>query len=270
VGPTARRGQPGLGGLVFFAILCEGLLIGSDSMVSQEFGAGRVEECFRTLWAGVQFALPGERAVRADCCRQRRLLLPMGIAPEIVRQTIPFLYAMACGLPALMCFAAVRVFLQGTHRVKIVAFAMVSANLINFAGNYALNLRTLGCRRWGLRASGIATTLAAATCCACLLGYLGCATERALASAALMRPLYWEHNWRDCPAGAPAAAQSAGSRSVLPRQRWPLDGWPGPSRPIRSADHRFAHLQWCRWGWPGKPRRGWATPSDAAMPRRPM
>ena len=66
------------------------------------------------------------------------LLSDMGIAPEIVRQAIPFLYAMAAGLPALMGFVAMRVFLQGTHRVKAVAFAMVSANVINFAGNYAL------------------------------------------------------------------------------------------------------------------------------------
>src|ERR1700676_3861880 len=59
VGPTALAAVS-LGSAVFFffAILCEGMLIGSDSMVSQEFGAGRMEECLRTLWAGVQFALP--------------------------------------------------------------------------------------------------------------------------------------------------------------------------------------------------------------------
>ena len=73
----------------------------------------------------------------------------MGIAPEIVRQAIPFLYAMACGLPAQIRFVAMRVFLQGTHRVRVVAFAMVSANLVNLGGQLRAHLRTLGTARAG-------------------------------------------------------------------------------------------------------------------------
>ena len=128
VGPTALAAVS-VGSAVFlvFAIVCEGLMLGTDALVSQDFGAGRIAECFRTLWAGVQLALPLGVAGAVMVAASGWLLSDMGIAPEIVRQAIPFLYAMAAGLPALMGFVAMRVFLQGTHRVKVVAFAMISA-----------------------------------------------------------------------------------------------------------------------------------------------
>ena len=158
VGPTALAAVS-LGSALFmvFAIVCEGMLLGTDSLVSQDSGAGRVEECYRTLWAGAQLAVPLGLGCAVLVAASGWLLAPMGIAPEIVRQTIPFLYAMACGLPALMGFVAMRVFLQGTHRVKIVAFAMVSANLVNFAGNYALIYGHFGLPALGATGSGIST-----------------------------------------------------------------------------------------------------------------
>ena len=134
---------------IVFAIFCEGILLGSDALVSQDFGAGRVDECYRTLWAALQLAVPLGLLGAMLVALSSQLLLPFGIAPEIVRQATPFLYAMAWGLPAQIVFVALRVFLQGTQRVRIVAFAMVSANLINLAGNYALIYG-----HWGLPALG--------------------------------------------------------------------------------------------------------------------
>ncbi len=173
VGPAALAAVS-LGSAVFlvFSIVCEGILIGSDSLVSQDFGAGRMEECFRTLWAGAQLALPMGVLCALLVAASGWLLLPLGIAVEIVRQTVPFLYAMACGLPALMGFVAMRLFLQGTHRVKIVAFAMISANLINFAGNYALIYGHFGLPALGAAGSGISTALARWYMMCVLLGYM--------------------------------------------------------------------------------------------------
>ncbi len=193
---------------VFFAILCEGMLIGSDSMVSQEFGAGRMEECFRTLWAGLQFGLPLGLLCALVVAASGWLLRPMGIAPEIVRQAIPFLYAMAFGLPALMCFAAMKIFLQGTHRVKIVAFAMVSANVINFGGNYALIYGHFGLPALGATGSGISTTLARCYMVCVLGGYL--AWRNRVEHWHLLRyagEIYWERMGRIVRLGAPTAAQ---------------------------------------------------------------
>jgi MATE family multidrug resistance protein len=211
VGPTALAAVS-LGSAVFlvFAIVCEGLLLGSDSLVSQDFGAGRIEECFRTLWAGVQLALPMGVLCALAVVGSSRLLPAIGIAPPIVREAVPFLYAMACGLPPLMLFVAMRVFLQGTHRVKIVAFAMVSANLINFAGNYALIYGHFGLPAMGATGSGLSTALARLYMMCVLLAYVAWrsrAEHWQLMSYA--RKFYSERIVKIVRMGAPASAQIA-------------------------------------------------------------
>ncbi len=197
-----------------------------------------MEECFRTLWAGVQFAVPLGLLCALVVAASGWLLRAMGIAPEIVRQAIPFLYAMACGLPALMCFAAMRVFLQGTHRVKIVAFAMVSANVINFAGNYALIYGHFGLPALGATGSGISTTLARCYMVCVLLGYMAfCDRDEHWHLLRYAGELYWERMARIVRLGAPVAAQiAAGGRRVLGRARWSPDGWAR----WRSSAHQIA------------------------------
>jgi len=211
VGPTPLAAVS-LGSAVFvvFAIVCEGMLLGTDSLISQEFGAGRVAECFRTLWAGAQLSLPLGLICALMVAASGWLLPSLGIAPEIVRQTKPFLIAMACGLPALMGFVAMRVFLQGTHRVKVVAFAMVSANIVNFVGNYALIYGHFGLPALGATGSGISTTLSRFYMVCVLLSYLAWRSRHEnwqLLSYA--GKLYFDRIARIVRLGAPAAAQIA-------------------------------------------------------------
>jgi len=163
---------------IVVAIACEGLMLGSDALVSQDFGAGRLDECRRTLWAAVQLALPLGVFGALLVALSSRLLLPFGIAREIVGQANPFLYAMACGLPAQIAFVALRVFLQGTHRVRVVALAMISANLVNFAGNYALIYGRWGLPALGATGSGISTTLARYYMLCVLVGYFAWRNRR--------------------------------------------------------------------------------------------
>ena len=161
VGPAALAAVS-LGSAVYMAsaIISEGLLLGSDALVSQAFGAGKTEECYRTLWAGAQLALPAGTLCALVVAASGGLLAPIGIEPEIVNRARPFLYVLAIGLPAHMGFVAMRVFLQGVHRVKIVAFAMVSANVINFVGNYALIYGHWGLPRLEATGSALSTSLA--------------------------------------------------------------------------------------------------------------
>jgi len=211
VGPTALAAVS-LGSALFlvFAITCEGLLLGTDSIVSQDFGARRFEDCFRTLWASAQLGIPLGLVVALVVAASGWLLAPMGIAPEIVRQTIPFLYAMACGLPALMGFVAIRVFLQGTHHVKVVAFAMVSANIVNFAGNYALIYGHFGLPALGAAGSGLSTTLARCYMLCVLAGYMmWCDRREHWRLLRYAREFYSERIVRIVRLGAPAMAQIA-------------------------------------------------------------
>jgi MATE family multidrug resistance protein len=209
VGPTALAAVS-LGTAVFFflAVMCEGLLLGSDSIISRHFGAGRLEDCFRTLWAELQLALPVGLLCALVVAAGGWLLLPLGIAPEIVRQAVPFIYALACGLPAHMCFAAIRVFLQGTHRVKIVAFAMISANAIHFAGNYALIYGHFGLPALGATGSGLSTTLSRYYMLCVLIAYVVCRDRGE--HWHLLRyagHFYWERIAGILRLGAPASVQ---------------------------------------------------------------
>jgi MATE family multidrug resistance protein len=201
-----------LGSAVFvvFAIICEGMLLGTDALVSQDYGAGKLESCFQTLWAGAQLAVPLGVGAALLVAVSGAILRPIGIAPEVIRQTIPFLYALACGLPALMGFVAIRVFLQGTHRVKIVAFAMVSANVINLAGNYALIYGHWGMPRLGATGSGISTTLARTYMFCVLATYVAWRSQHEhWYLLRYARRFYPERIARIVRLGAPAAAQIA-------------------------------------------------------------
>jgi MATE family multidrug resistance protein len=211
VGPTALAAVS-LGSAVFivFAIVCEGMMMGSDAMVSQDFGAGRIEECYRTLWAGAQLALPLGLLCALLVAASAHLLAPMGIAPQIVRQAVPFLYAMACGLPAQILFVAMRVFLQGTHRVRVVAFAMVSANLVNLAGNYALIYGHWGLPALGATGSGLSTALARSYMMCVVLGYMLWLNRREhLRLGQYAGRLYLDRMATILRRGSPAAAQIA-------------------------------------------------------------
>ena len=213
VGPTALAAVS-LGSAVFFvfAIVCEGMMMGSDSMVSQDFGAGRIEECFRTLWAGAQLALPLGVLCALLVAASARLLAPMGIAPQIVRaEPSRFSMPWPADCPRRWCFVAMRVFLQGTHRVRVVAFAMVSANLVNLAGNYALIYGHWGLPALGATGSGISTALARGYMMCVLLGYLVWLQPARTAGGwgDMPRRLYLDRIANIVRRGAPVAAQIA-------------------------------------------------------------
>jgi len=209
VGPTALAAvSVGTALFLVFAIVCEGTMLGSDALISQHFGAGRWTECVRTLWAGVQLALPLGFGAALLVAASSRLLVPVGIAPEIVREATPFLYAMACGLPAQMAFVAMRLFLQGTHRVRIIAFAMISANLVNVAANYAFIFGHWGMPALGATGSGVATTLARYYMMAVLLAYVArCSRRDEWRLASYAREFYRRRIGEILRRGVPAAAQ---------------------------------------------------------------
>ena len=69
----------------------------------------------------------------------------------------PFVRALLWGVPPLLFFTAFRRYLQAQDIVRPITFAVVSANLINFAGNWLLMYGHWGAPRMGLEGSGIST-----------------------------------------------------------------------------------------------------------------
>jgi MATE family multidrug resistance protein len=68
-----------------------------------------------------------------------------------------------------LIYAAFRRYLQGVGRVRPVTFTLVTANLINWGGNWALIYGHLGLPAMGLRGSAVSTCLARVYMAACLI-----------------------------------------------------------------------------------------------------
>jgi len=164
VGPLgpAAIGAGSLGGMIFYAVaICgAGLLAGMDTLISQAFGAGNLTDCRRSLvnglWLGL-LLLPPTVGGTLACLP---LLRWFGTNPRVYEQLVPFLTALAWSIIPLFAYAALRRYLQAVHVVKPVTFAVVSANLINFAGNWILIYGHWGAPAMGIRGSAWSTCLA--------------------------------------------------------------------------------------------------------------
>jgi MATE family multidrug resistance protein len=158
---AAAMGAGALGGMLFFpiAVCGTGMLLGMDTLVSQAFGARDEESCRRTLITGCWIALVNAPAVAIVLALTIPLLRITGTNPHVMALLGPFLYALLWGLPPLMFYTTFRRYLQALNIVRPITFAVISANLVNFAGNWLLMYGNWGAPRLGLTGSGISTSL---------------------------------------------------------------------------------------------------------------
>ena len=161
LGPAAI-GAGSLGSMMFYpiAICGTGMLLGMDTLVAQSFGAGDRADCRRTLVNGLWLAA----AIAPLLVLALRGLIPLvgmaGANPRVLALFAPFLKALLWGILPLLFYTALRRYLQAVNMVKPIAFALISANLVNVAGNYALMYGHCGFHAMGLTGSGYSTSLA--------------------------------------------------------------------------------------------------------------
>jgi len=149
-----------------------GLLIGLDTLVAQAFGAGQREDCHRSLLNGIYLSLAMTPFLMAPVWLLPALLAHIHIDPGVAVQAIPYLKALAIGILPLLLYFAVRRCMQAMNMVRPVAFALVSANLINALFNWILIYGKWGAPRMGVVGSGWSTTLARLYMALVLVGYL--------------------------------------------------------------------------------------------------
>ncbi len=159
---AAATGAVGLGNNLHFGIVVfgMGLLLGLDTIVSQAHGAGKHDEAARSLTQGLYLGLivAPLLMLTIEFGIQPRLS-SWGFDPSVLRETVPYLRVLTWSTWPLLVYAAFRRFLQGIGLVRPVTFALVSANLINLFGNWALIEGHLGLPRLGVTGSGYATLM---------------------------------------------------------------------------------------------------------------
>jgi MATE family multidrug resistance protein len=167
-------GAVSLGSAIFMvlALFGEGLLLGLDTLVAQAFGAGKREDCHRSLVNGVYLSIALTPILSAPIWFMPHLLRAMDVDPALMRETIPYSNALTYGLFPLLLYFAVRRCLQAMNMVRPVAFALVTANIINALGNWILIYGKWGAPAMGTVGSGWSTAIARVYMAALLIGYL--------------------------------------------------------------------------------------------------
>lgn len=166
LGPIAL-GAVSLGNAAFdvAAIFGIGLVLGLDTKVSQAFGAGRDEECDRWLWQGVYLAIFATPLLMLAVVASVPIMGFANVNRPVLFEAVPYLNALNWSILPLLLYSAIRRYLQGITRLKPVVFALVSANLVNVAGNYLL------IEPFGLAGVGWSTCLSRIYMFAVLIGY---------------------------------------------------------------------------------------------------
>jgi MATE family multidrug resistance protein len=168
---AAAIGAGSLGGNLFYpiAIFGTGLLLGMDTLVAQSFGAGDPRDCRRTLVSGVWLAAGLAAPLALVLWALIPLMRAVGTNPRVMVLLDPYLKALLWGILPLLAYAALRRYLQAVNVIAVITFATVSANIVNFVGNWALMFGHWGAPAMGLEGSGWSTTIARVYMAAVLL-----------------------------------------------------------------------------------------------------
>jgi MATE family multidrug resistance protein len=177
-------GGTSLGGIIFYtaAIFGGSLLFSLDTKVSQSFGAGDLEDANRSLMNALYIVAPLAPSLMFLIWLVGHMLPRMGANPGVLSQALPFLRAMNWSTLPLLLYFAFRRYLQAINLVKPVTFALISANIVNLAGNWILIYGHLGAPALGVAGSGWSTCI-----------------SRVYMAVLLFAAVVWQHRKRNAP-----------------------------------------------------------------------
>jgi multidrug resistance protein, MATE family len=167
-------GAVSLGSILFSTTSVFGgcLLLGLDTVVSQAYGARRMEDCHRALWNALYLVAALTPVLMLVTAAMAAGLARFGVNPRVLPQATGYIRILNWGTLPLMLYFAFRRYLQGIGLVQPVMFAVVTANAVNLFGNWVLIYGHLGFRPMGTDGSAWATgaarvyMVAVLVCCA--------------------------------------------------------------------------------------------------------
>lgn len=157
VGPlgASALGGVGVGSMVHFnvAIFAYGLMYGLDTLVSQAFGARRIEDCRAALRQGLWLALALTPLVMLVIEVVGPRLGQTGIRPEVAETAWSYLRVVNLSTLPLLVFGALRRYMQAVGLVRQIMVTLLFANVLNATANWLL---IHGVPGLGLAAQGVA------------------------------------------------------------------------------------------------------------------
>jgi len=155
-------GATGLGQSLYHVLvfLGAGLLLGMDTYVAQAYGRKDLRDAHKTLLNGIVLALVLTPILMIAVSFWPMLMRRFGVSVQLVGPMQPFLSALNWGTLPLLGYFALRRYLQAVNVVLPIMFALVSANIVNAVGDWALIYGHLGFRAQGITGSGWSTCFA--------------------------------------------------------------------------------------------------------------
>jgi MATE family multidrug resistance protein len=126
---------------VMFNTLCfgvGGVLLGLDALISQALGAKQQTEANRWLLHGLVLACALAAVLTGLFALGPRLLLHLPADPAILRGAVPAMTGLNYGVLPLLLYFTLRRYLQAGHHGRPIAFALISANLVNAGADWLL------------------------------------------------------------------------------------------------------------------------------------
>ncbi|HTO98791.1 MAG TPA: MATE family efflux transporter [Myxococcales bacterium] len=163
---VGRLGAAGLGAVgvangLFFAVAVVGLgaMFGLDPLFAQALGARDRRRAEELIWQGLWLSGLVTLALTLPIAVLPFVLEPAGIPPEVARDGRLFLWLRLPGLWPMLAFAALRSYLQSSHRLRALVIATLLANVANFALDVLLVFGKLGFPALGAPGSALATSI---------------------------------------------------------------------------------------------------------------
>jgi multidrug resistance protein, MATE family len=155
-------GAVSLGGGLYYtiAIFGSGLLLGLDTLVAEAFGRKDLADARTSLVNSLILALILAPLMMGVVSLWPPLMERMHIDPQVLREMKPFLRALNWSTLPLALYFVLRRYLQAVGIVKPITLALISANIVNAAGNWIFIYGRLGSRAYGLPGSGWSTCAA--------------------------------------------------------------------------------------------------------------
>ena len=167
-------GAVSIGSVLFYTVgvFGTGMLLGLDTLVPQAFGAGKMDDCHHSLVQAVYGVFFLGPALMVPMFLMMPALPLIGLNPKVAALTAPYANALLWSAVPLLLYMTFRQYLQGMNKVRAITFTLITANLVNVAGNWVFIYGNLGMPAYGVAGAGWASCVSRIYMCVALGGYL--------------------------------------------------------------------------------------------------